>query len=116
MYFPTTPPCSTRVGVLETGDVPVLFSPPQVKNLGMTGELNPKGDKFTCAAFGLYSSLAEYSTMGHVVLDLSSLAYQPKSRERSARPTKHVTFLLYFFIASGSSQVVCAFCDFIHLR
>ena len=31
-------------------------------------------------------------TMGHVVLDLTSLAYQPKSRERSARPTKLVTF------------------------
>ena len=31
---------------------------------------------------------------GHVVLDLTSLAYQPKSRERSPRPTKHVTFAL----------------------
>ena len=29
--------------------------------------------------------------MGHIVLDLTSLAHQPKSRERSARPTKHVT-------------------------
>ena len=29
--------------------------------------------------------------MGHTALDLTSLAYQPKSRERSARPTKHVT-------------------------
>ena len=46
----------------------------------------------TCPAFGLYSSQIEYSTMGQMVLDLTSLAYQPKSRERSARPTKHVTF------------------------
>ena len=30
--------------------------------------------------------------MGHIVLDLTSLAYQPKSRERSIRPTKRVTF------------------------
>ena len=30
--------------------------------------------------------------MGHIVLDLTSLAYQPESRERSARPTKLVTF------------------------
>ena len=30
--------------------------------------------------------------MEHTVLDLTSLAYQPKSRERSARPTKPVTF------------------------
>ena len=37
---------------------------------------------------------AVYSTMGHNVLDLASLAYQPKSCERSARLTKHVTFAL----------------------
>ena len=30
-----------------------------------------------------------YSTMGHVVLDLMGLA-QPKSRERSAHPKRHV--------------------------
>ena len=33
-------------------------------------------------------------TMGHIVLDFTRLAYQPKSRERSARPTKHVNFAL----------------------
>ena len=30
--------------------------------------------------------------MGRIVLDLTGLAYQPKSRERSARPTKHEIF------------------------
>ena len=60
----------------------------------MTIELDPKGDKITCPAFGLYSSPAEYSTMGHIVLDLTSLAYQPKSRERSAHPKIDVTFAL----------------------
>ena len=49
--------------MLETGDVPILFSFSQMKNLGMTMELDPKGDKITCPAFGLYSSAAEYSTM-----------------------------------------------------
>ena len=29
--------------------------------------------------------------MGHIVLDLTSLAYQPKSRERFAHPKRHVT-------------------------
>ena len=28
VHFPTTPRCSTRVDVLETGDVPILFSHP----------------------------------------------------------------------------------------
>ena len=63
-----------------------------MKNLGMTVELHPKGDKITCPAFGWYSSPAEYSTMGHFVLDLTSLSCQ--SRERSAHPKRHVTFAL----------------------
>ena len=34
--------------------------------------------------------------MGHIVLDLTSLAYQPttKSRERSGHPRRHVTFAM----------------------
>ena len=80
--------------MLETGDVPILFSLSQMKNLGRTIELDPKGDKITCPAFGLYSSRAEYSTIGHIVLDLTSLAYEPKSRERSGHPKRHVTFAL----------------------
>ena len=80
--------------MLETGDLPVLFSLPQMQNLGITLELDPKGAKITCPAVGLYSSPVEYSTMGHIALDLTSLAYQPKSRERSSRPAKHVTFAL----------------------
>ena len=92
IHFPTTPPCSTRVDVLETGAGPILFSLPQMNNLGPIIELNPKGDEITCPVFILYSSPVEYSTTGHIVLDLTSLAYQPKSPERSARPTKHLTF------------------------
>ena len=94
IHFPTTPPCSARVDVLETGDVPVLFSLPQMKNWCMTVELNSNGDKITCLAFDLYSSPAEDSAVGHVVLDLTCLTCQQKSRERSVRPTKHVTFAL----------------------
>ena len=80
--------------MLETGDVPILFSLPQMKNLGMTDELDPKGDKITCQAFGLHSSPAENSAMEHIVLDLTGLAYHPKSRERSVQPKRHVTFAL----------------------
>ena len=43
IQFPTAPPCSTKVDVLETGDVPILFSLPQMRNLGTTIELDPKG-------------------------------------------------------------------------
>ena len=77
--------------MFETGAVPILLSLPQMRIFGMTIELDPKGDKIKCPAFGLYSPPAEYSTMGHIVLDLTSLAYQPKSRELSAHPKRHVT-------------------------
>ena len=45
IHFPTTLSCSTRVDVLETGDVPILSSLPQMNNLGITIEFDPKGDK-----------------------------------------------------------------------
>ena len=45
-----------------------------------------KVDKIRCPSFGLYSSPSESSTIGHIVLDLTSLAYQPKLRERSVHP------------------------------
>ena len=84
------------VDVFETGDVPILFSLCQTKNLGMTVELDPKGDKITCPAFGLYSSPAEHSTTGHIVLDLTNLAYQPTtmSREQPGHQKRHVTFAM----------------------
>ena len=63
------------VDVLETGDAPILFSLPPMRNLGTTIELDPQGDKITCPAFGLFSSPADCSTMGHVVLDLTSLTF-----------------------------------------
>ena len=66
-----------------------------MKNSGKKIELDPKGDKITLPTFGLYSSPAEYSTLGHIiVLDLTSLAYQTKLRERSTHPKRHEHLLL----------------------
>ena len=79
--------------MLETGNVPLLFSISQMKNLGKTIEWDPNGDKNTCPAFGLHFSPAECSTLGLFVLDLTSLAYQPKSCERSTHPKRHVSAL-----------------------
>ena len=64
----------TRVHVLETGDVPILFSFSQMKNRGATVELDPKGDTLTCPAFGMCLFSADCSTMDHLVLDFTSLA------------------------------------------
>ena len=71
-----------------------LFSLSHFKNLGMIIELDPKGRKITCPTFGLYSSPAEDSAIGHIVLDLTCLANLPKSRERSAHLKRHATFAL----------------------
>ena len=104
IHLPTKPPCSTRVDVVETGDVPILFALAQMQDLGITLDLDPKGAKITCPAFGLYSSPIEYSTMGQSVLDLTRLAYQPKSRERSARPDKTRNFGSFATKISASSS------------
>ena len=37
--------------MLETSNVPILLSLPQMKKLAMTVELDPKGDKITSPAF-----------------------------------------------------------------
>ena len=83
-----------KLDVRETGNVPIFLSLPHMKTLGMIVELDPNGDKITCPAFGLYSSPAEYSTIGQIVLDLTSLGYHPKSRQRSDHPKGHVTSAL----------------------
>ena len=59
--------------MLETSDVPISFSLPQMKMLDTTFELDPKRDKITFAAFGLYCSPAGYPTMGYSGLDLQLL-------------------------------------------
>ena len=60
--------------------MPTLFSLPEMKNLGMFVELNSKGDKIICPAFGLYSSPAEDSVMGHIVLNLTCLTYHVSAK------------------------------------
>ena len=50
MHFPTKPPWSTNIDVLETS-VRILFSLPQMTNWRMTIELNPKGDKNCMSTF-----------------------------------------------------------------
>ena len=62
--------------------------------MGATIAPDPQGDKIT--SFFLEFLPADYSTMGHVVSDLTSLTYQPttKSSNRSGYPKRHVTFAM----------------------
>ena len=52
---------------LGTGDVHILSSLLQMRSLRTTIALYPQEDKITCPVLGLFSSPAEYSTMGHCV-------------------------------------------------
>ena len=51
--FLTTPPCSTRVYVLETGNVPILFPLSRMKNSGTTIGLDPKRRQNYMSSFWL---------------------------------------------------------------
>ena len=90
VHFPTRPPCSTEIDVLEQGTVPILMSLPQMQNLGMSLNLHAKGNTITCPAFGLYDSPTETSTSGHIVIDLGSIQYYPIGPTKT--PTRGVTF------------------------
>ena len=46
-----------------------LFALPEMQNLGITLELDLKGAKITCPAFGLCSSPIEYSTINRTHCD-----------------------------------------------
>ena len=92
IHFPTIPPCSTRVDVLETDNVPIIILTSSNEQFGNDYRNGSERRQITCPVLGLYSSPAEYSTLGHIVLDLTSVAYQPKSRERSAHQRRHETF------------------------
>ena len=86
IWFPTSPPSSTQVDVLEEGTVPILFSLPQMMNLRMTIRMEPGCAYVTCLPFRLHDTPLEVSTTGHLVLDLTSLQYCPSGPTMTATP------------------------------
>ena len=88
IHFPTTPPCSTGVDVLETGNVPILFSLSQMKNLGLTWLLNwiRRETHITCLAFGLYSFSSWILYNGTYCFGLDESSGSPPSK-------RHATFI-----------------------
>ena len=68
------------------------------KDIAMHGNLMTDVRVSGLMIFGLHlsSSPVEYSTMGHIVLDLTSLTYQltTKSSNRSGHPKKQVIFAM----------------------
>ena len=51
IHFPTNPLCKTEIEILEEGNVPILLSLEQMRNLYMAFKHSPQVDYLTCAAF-----------------------------------------------------------------
>ena len=65
---------TTAIDILDQGDVPILFSVEQLRNLRMSIEHTPVGDYLTCPLFGLKRFSLPVSTSNHNVLDIMMFA------------------------------------------
>ena len=77
LWFPTNPPCSTDIEIVEEGTTPILLSLPQMKNLNVTIHLTPECEYLTCPAFGLDYTPCNRSISNHMVLDLKTMRTSP---------------------------------------
>ena len=80
VWLPTTPPCSTDFEILESGNVPLLFSLPQMRNLYFTLELTPDTAFLTCEAFGFHREPIKSSTSRHLIVNLADLQHVPRGQ------------------------------------
>ena len=88
---------TTAVDILDQGDVPILFSVAQMRNLRMNIEHTPACDFLTCTLFGMKRYPLPVSTSDHTVLDIMHLARSQKKPSHSFH--------------SDSSYVTCPACQ-----
>jgi hypothetical protein len=79
VWFDTKPPSHTDIDIVEQGNVPILMSLPQMRNLGMTLEMTRDAVYMTCHAFNCYHQPLQTSKSNHIVLDLASVKQPPKA-------------------------------------
>ena len=80
LSFNTSPPVVTFIDILEQGQVPILLSIDQMRNLHMTIEHTPQCDKITCKAFGMIRQPIPVSSSGHAMFDLAAFCRQHDAR------------------------------------
>ena len=73
VWFPTTPACSTDFDIVEEGDVPLLMSLTQMRNLQFSVSLTPTSAILQTPSTGKEGIPLEMSTSRHLVLDLRQL-------------------------------------------
>merc|ERR1712242_197748 len=67
VWHPTNPPCHTDIDICEEGSVPILFSLPQMRNIGLEIALSPDSVLLTCEAFGYKKTPAVMASSQHIV-------------------------------------------------
>ena len=92
VWFPTKPPMSTLVDIVEQGRVPILFSLQQMKNLKMQLDIRPDQVLISCEALGLHCVQAIQASSSHIVIDLAAIRRIP-SRILSTRVIFRVALL-----------------------
>ena len=65
----------TEFDIVEEGDVPLLMSLPQMRNLGFQFELTPEKAYFSCARIGMRKMVLKTAMSTHLILDLQDIAW-----------------------------------------
>ena len=64
----------TEFDIVEEGDVPLLMSLPQMRNLGFQFELTPDKAYLSCARIGVRKMVLKTAISTHLILDLQDVA------------------------------------------
>ena len=65
----------TEFDIVEEGDVPLLMSLPQMRNLGFQFELTPEKASLSCARIGMRKMVLRTAISTHLILDLQDVAW-----------------------------------------
>ena len=65
----------TEFDIVEEGDVPLLMSLPQMRNLGFQFELTPEKAYLSCARIGTRKMVLKTAISTHLILDLQDVAW-----------------------------------------
>ena len=65
----------TEFVIVEEGDVPLLMSLPQMRNLGFQFELTPEKAYLSCARIGMRKMVLRTAISTHLILDLQDVAW-----------------------------------------
>ena len=65
----------TEFDIVEEGDVPLLMSLPQMRNLGFQFELTPEKAYLSCARIGMRKMFLKTAISTHLILDLQDVAW-----------------------------------------